>query len=128
MFQVELPISYSFDIQIEHSHSPPVVTSDHTLSELITGEDRCLKFINQDLTFLQPSNIPSTFSNVVHNVISSVRVSQSQSQVKSSVVKLPTNTSKDQNSTPPTQTVQPVVGFMPAEIRRAEDKPKLTIE
>ena len=44
---------------------------------------------------------------------SSVQVSQSQTQVVSSIVKLPTRTSKDQISTPPTQIVKPVLGFMP---------------
>ena len=34
----------------------------------------------------------------------------------------------DQNSTPPTQIVEPVLGFMPAEIQRAEAEPKLMVE
>ena len=32
------------------------------------------------------------------------------------------------NATPPTQTVEPVLGFTPAEIHRAKKEPKLTIE
>ena len=47
-------------------NNPPVVHNDHTLKEFIQGEERCLKFINQDLTFLQDSHIPSTFTNVSH--------------------------------------------------------------
>ena len=57
-----------------------------------------------------------------------MQVSQSQIQFVSSIAKLPTCTSKDQNSTPPTQIVEPVLGFMPDEIRRAEAEPKLTVE
>ena len=59
---------------------------------------------------------------------SSVQVSQSQTQVVSSTTKLPTHTPEDQNSTPPTQIVEPVLGFTPAKIRRAEAEPKLTVE
>ena len=32
------------------------------------------------------------------------------------------------NSTPPTQKVEPVLGFTPAEIHRAEKEPKLTVK
>ena len=65
---------------------------------------------------------------MLHDDKSSVQVSQSQTQVVSSIIKLPTQTSKDQNSTLPTQIVEPVLGFMPAEIRRAEAEPKLMVE
>ena len=40
--------------------------NDHTLKEFIQGEERCLKFINQDLMFVQDLHIPSTFTNVSH--------------------------------------------------------------
>ena len=74
------------------------------------------KFLNQDLNFLQPSNIPLVSKNVLHDNNSSVQVIQSQTQVVSSIAKLPTCTSKDQNSTLLTQIVEPVLGFTPAEI------------
>ena len=45
---------------------PLVVHNDHALKEFIQGKERCLKFINQDLTFLQDSHISSTFTNVSH--------------------------------------------------------------
>ena len=128
MFEVELSTSYQPDIQITHSCTPPVVNSDRALSEFITREDRCSKFINKDLTFLQPSDIPSVFRNVLHDDNSSVQVSQFQTQVVSSIIKLPTHTSKDQNSTLPTQIVKPVLEFMPAKIQRAEDELKLMVE
>ena len=46
----------------------------------------------------------------------------------SSITTLPTHTPDNQNSTPPTQIVEPVLGFMPADIRRAEAELKLTLE
>ena len=120
VYDVEPSTSYQPDIPVKHPSTPPVVNSDHALSEFIEHEERCSKFINQDLNFLQPSNMPSVSKNVLHDDNSSVQVSQSQTQTVSSIVKLPTCTSKDQNSTLPTQMVEPVLGFVPAKIQRAE--------
>ena len=128
VFQVELSTPYHSDILITHSSTSPVVNSNLALSEFIECEERCSKFINQDLNFLQLSNIPSVCNSVLHDDNLSVQVSQSQTQVVSSIVKLPTHTNKDQNSTLPTQIVEPVLGFTPAETQRAEAELKLTVE
>ena len=85
MFKVESSISYQPDILITCPSTPPVVNSNHALSEFIEHGDRCLKFINQDLSFLQPSNISSVSTNMLHDDNSSVQVSQSQTQVVSSI-------------------------------------------
>ena len=71
--------------------------------EFIQGEERCLKFINQDLIILQDSHIPSTFTNVSHTPTS----------LKEPVcITLPTRiskeqTSKENNPTAYTQTINP---------------------
>ena len=97
--------------------------------EFIAGKDRCLKFINQDLTFPKPSVILSTSRNTVQNDNSPAQTSQLNSQVTLlAAVNLPTRVTKPKNSTPPTQKVEPVLGFTPAEICRAEKEPKLTVE
>ena len=125
----ELPILYPLDIQFTRSCTPPVVIHDRALAEFTAGKDRCLKFINQDLTFLQPSVILSTSRNTVQKDNSPAQTSQPDSQVTSlTAVNLPTCVTKSKNSTPPTQTVEPVLGFTPAKIRRADKEPKLTIE
>ena len=59
---------------------------------------------------------------------SSVQVSQSQTQVISSTAKLPICTPQDQNSTPPSQIAELVLGFTQAGIQRAEAEPKLMLE
>ena len=128
VFEVELSTSYQSDILITHPSTSPVVNNNCALSEFIECEERCSKFTNQDLNFLQSSNIPSVSKNVLLDDNSSVQVSQSQTQVVSSTTKLPTHTSKDQNSTPPTKIVEPVLGFMPAEIQRAEAELKLMVK
>ena len=114
VFQAELSTSCQSDILSTHSPTSRVVNSD--CADFIEHEERCSKFINQDLNFLQSSNIPSVSKNVLPDDNSSVQVSQSQTQVVSSTTKLPTHTPKDQNSTPPIQIVEPVLGFMPTEI------------
>ena len=50
------------NVSIERIHSPPVVYNDRAFTEFVKGEERCLKFVNQDLTFLQESHILSIFS------------------------------------------------------------------
>ena len=63
----DLPILYPLDIQFARSCTPPVVIHNRALAEFIAGKDQCLKFVNQDLTFLQPLVILSTFGNTVQN-------------------------------------------------------------
>ena len=99
--EVELSTSCQSDILSTHSPTSLVVYSDHALSYFIEREERCSKFINQDLNFLQSSNIPSVSGNMLPEDNSSVQVHQSQIQVVSSTAKLPTCIPKDQNSTPP---------------------------
>ena len=95
------------NVSLERIHAPLVVHNDQPLTEFIQGEERCLKSVNQDITFLQESHIPSTFTNVSHT----------PTPLKESLhITLPTCTSKENNHTSCTQTVQPALGFTPAEI------------
>ena len=116
VFEAELPTSCQSDILSTHSPTSPVVNSDHALSDFVECEERCSKFINQDLNFLQSSKIPSVSKNVLPEDNLSVQVSQSQIQVVSFIAKLPTHTPENQNPTLQTQIVEPVLGFMPADI------------
>ena len=122
---VELSLDlHAPNVSLERIYAPPVVHNDYTLTEFIQGKERCLKFINQDLTFLQELHIPSTFTNVSHTL----------TLLKESVrITLPTHiskeqTSKENNPTACTQTVQPALGFTPAEVHRAQNDPTLTIQ
>ena len=64
-------MTYTFpNVTQQQTNTPQVVHNDRALKEFIQGEERCLKFINQDLTFLQESHIPSTFTNVSYTIIS----------------------------------------------------------
>ena len=106
------------NVSLERIHSPMVVYNDRAFTEFVNGEERCLKFVNQDLMFLQVSHIPSTFANVSHT----------PTQLKeSSHITLPTCISKENNNTSCTQTVQPALGFTPAEIHRAQNNPTLMV-
>ena len=119
-FQVSNP-EFSLDLHVpnvslERIHTPPVVYNDRALTEFIQGEERCSKFINQDLTFLQESHIPSTFANVSHTPTP---------LKESSRITLPTCTL--QENTACTHTVQPALGFTLAQICQAQNEPILLI-
>ena len=110
---VELSFNLHFpNITQQRINIPPVVHNDRALKEFIQGEERCLKFINQDLTFLQESHIPSTFTNVFHTITSLKELVR---------INLPTcisieHTSKENNSSSRTQSVQPTLGFTLADV------------
>ena len=81
------------------------------------------KIFNQDLTFLQDSHIPSTFTNVSHT---------STSLKGPAYINLPTRTPnkhllKENTESTCTQAVQSTLGFTPAEVCHTEDNPTLTI-
>ena len=110
-------VELSFDLHFpnvtqQQINTLPVVHNDHALKEFIQGEERCLKFINQDLTFLQVSHIPSTFTNASHTTTSLKELMH---------INLPTCTSNEHSSTENTmssftQSVQPTLGFTPAKV------------
>ena len=108
---VELSFNLHFpNITQQRINTPPVVHNDCTLKEFIQGEEQCLKFINQDLTFLHELHIPSTFTNVSHTTTSLKELVH---------INLPTCTSNKHSSTENnlsscTQSVQPTLGFTPA--------------
>ena len=106
----QLLLLHTPNIYIEQTYSSPVVCNDCAFTEFVQGEERCLKFINQDLTLLQSSSIPPTFSNILKAVSASVKVKEPTH------IQLLTHIPKDHIDSPPTQTVEPVLGFTLAEI------------
>ena len=124
VFEAEQFFSYTPHIFIEHIYAPLVICNSRAFMEFVQGKERCLIFISQDLTFLQSSSIPSTFNNISNTEGASA--SHTQTALLSN--QLPTCIPDGQGTSPPTQMVEPVLGFTPAEIRRAQAKPKLTAE
>ena len=94
----------------------------------VQAEERCLKFISQDLNFLQSSSIPSTFSNISNTDGASAKIREPHTQTALLSIQLLTRIPQESSESPPTQTVEPVLGFTLAEIHRAQAKPKLTVE
>ena len=96
--------------------------NDCALKEFIQGEERWLKFINQDLTFFQESHIPSTFTNVSHTTTSLKEPAR---------INLPTCTpnkhSLTENTTSSHTQSQPALGFTPAKVCQEESNPTLTV-
>ena len=125
VFEAEEFFSYTPHIFIECTCAPPVVCDDHAFMEFVQGEERCLKFISQDLTFLQSSSIPSTFNNISNTDGALAKIRESHTQTALPSIQLPTHIPQEQGTSPPTQTIESVLGFTPAEIHRAQAKPKL---
>ena len=96
--------------------------------EFVQGEERCLKFISQDLTFLQSSSIPSTFNNISNSHGTSANIREYHTQTALLSIQLPTHTPQEHDISPSTQMVEPVLGFTPEEICKAQTEPKLTVE
>ena len=107
------------NISIVRTYPPLVIYNDRAFTEFVNGEERCLKFVNQDLTFLQSSDILSTFSNVSH-VSAKVK--------ESTHIRLPTHISTKDNNISHTQIVEPTLGFTWVEICRAQTEPQLTVQ
>ena len=107
---------------------PLVVCNDRAFTEFVQDKERCLKFISQGLTFLQSSSIPSTFGNISNTDGISVTIIKSHTQTALPCIQLLTCIPQENTESPPTQTVEPVLGFTLAEICRAQAKPKLTVE
>ena len=68
-------VELSFDLHFpnvtqERINIPPIVPNNRTLKEFIQGEERCLKFINQDLTILQDHtfHLPSQMSPTLQHL------------------------------------------------------------
>ena len=111
VFQIEHSLLLHIpNIFVEWTYPPPVISNDRAFTKFFQGEERCLKFINQDLTFLQASSIPSTFSNISHAVSTSAKVKEP------ACIQLSSRIPQENINTPPTQTIEPVLGFTPAEI------------
>ena len=128
VFEAEQFFSYTPHIFIECTYAPPVVCNDCAFMEFVQGERRCLKFISQDLTFLQSSSIPSTFNNISNTDGTSAKIRESHTQTALLSIQLPTHIPQENSKSPPTQMVEPVLGFTLEEIHRAQAEPKLTVE
>ena len=57
-----------------------------------------------------------------------MQTSETHSKPNPRKINLPTRTHQDQCQNPPTQTVEPVLGFTPTKIHQAEQDPDLTVE
>ena len=71
--------------------------------EFIQGKEICLKFISQDITFLQSSSIPSTFSNISNTDSASVKTRELHTQMALPRIQLLTCIPQENTESPPTK-------------------------
>ena len=128
VFETEQFFLHTPHIFIEHTYAPPVVCNDCIFTEFVQGKERCLKFTSQHLTFLQSSSIPSTFSNISNTDGASVKIREPHTQTALLHIQHLIRIPQENTKSPPTQTIEPVLGFTLAEICQAQAEPNLTVE
>ena len=123
-----------------HISDSPRLHRGKQLEEFLTGEIHCHNFINQDLTFLQPSTIyeTATQENSIlpepHPTEVPLNTSQETNQPQEedsnlsqvSLAELSYDRTRITNRPAPIQPVEPVVGLTPEEQCRKEEDPDLT--
>ena len=107
VFEVEQFFLHTSHVSIECTYIPPFVCNNHTFIKFIQGKERCLKFISQDLTFLQFSSIPSTFSNISNTDGASAKTREPHTQTALLHIQLLTHVPQENTESLPTQTVEP---------------------
>ena len=139
----------SVTVSTLHVYDTPILYRDQQLQEFLDGEEHCHYFINQDLTFLQPSTVyhmtdaddnQSIASDSTDASILTVIENDQSQEVDStpafaSATALPKDfVCTDFDHTPiqsveplPIQPVEPIIGLTAEEQRHSEEDPNLTI-
>ena len=135
---INLPVNTS----IPYIFDPPKVQQDKCFQEFLRGKIRYQNFIDQDLTFLQPSVLYMTQpeENIMPPDAITTEVSSSAHQVNdfnqeqnSNCLPVPPvevlyHKNWGNNRTAPIQPVEPVVGLNSKEQNRIEEDPDLTLD
>ena len=125
-----------------HISDSPRLHKDKQLEEFLIGEICCRNFINQDLTFLQPSTVYETTTQEdsilpePHSTEVPLNSSQETNQpqeedsnpLQASLAELSYNRTRITNRPAPVQPVEPVVGLTPEEQNRKEEDSDLTLD
>ena len=125
-----------------HISEVPRLYRDKQLEEFLIGEICCHNFINQDLTFLQPSTIYKTTIQEdsilpeLNSTEAPSNTSQETNQTQedddnpsqASLAELFYDTTRIANRPAPIQLVEPVIGLTPEEQCRKEEDPDLTLD
>ena len=133
---INLPVNTS----IPHIFDPPKVQQDKQLQEFLRGKIHCQNFINQDLTFLQPSVLhvtqpkeDSILSEAITTEVPSITPQESNSHQElnancsqASSVEVLYDRNRGNYRTAPIPPVEPVVGLTPEEQSRKEEDLDLT--
>ena len=136
-------------VNILHVLDTPLLYQDQQLQEFLDREEHCRNFINQDLTFLQPSTIYQTTDTDDNQSIASdstdasilTVIENDQSQEVDSTPAFTSVTALPEDFVPtdydhipiqsvepsPIQPVEPVIGLTAEEQRCREEDPNLTI-
>ena len=120
----------------------PRLHRDKQLEEFLIGEEPCCNFINQNLTFQQPStiyeattqedSIPPESNPTEIPLNTSQEINQPQEEDSNpphtSLAELFYDTTRIANRPAPIQPVEPVIGLTPEQQPRKEEDPNLTLD
>ena len=134
---IDLPVHAN----IPRIYDPLKMQHNKQLEEFFRGEIHCQKFINQDLSFLQPSVIPASQqkedsiapgnNTIAVPLITPQENNSPKEQDANSSQVSPAEVLYDRNRVnniaAPIQPVEPVVGLTPEEQCKKEEDPDLTI-
>ena len=141
-----LPVTIS-TLQISET---PILFQDQQLQEFLIGEEHCCNFINQDLTFLQPSTVHETteLDDSISSASDSTEVSvitvqennqpqeEDSNSPHSSLIELSYDSTRTDNrpapaqpvEPAPVQPVEPVIGLTTEEQHQRQEDPNLTLD
>ena len=141
-----LPVTVS-TLQISEA---PILYQDQQLQEFLIGEEHCHNFINQDLTFLQPSKVYETTElddsispasdSIEVSVITVLEINQPQEEdsnsPQSSLTELSYDSTRTDNRPAPVQPEEPapiqpvesVIGLTTKEQHQRQEDPNLTLD
>ena len=135
---INLPVTTS----IPYLFNPPKVQQDKCFQEFLRGKIHCQNYINQDLTFLQPSVLhvtqlkeDSILPEAITTGVPSITPQESNSHQELNANCSPVasvdvlyDRSRGNNRKAPIQPVEPVVGLTSKEQSRREEDPDLTLD
>ena len=127
-----LPVTVS-TLQISEA---PILYQDKWLEEFLRGEECCHNFINQDLTFLQPSTVYETTVSVITVQENNQPQEEDSNSPHSSLTELSYDSTSIVNRPAPIHPVEPapiqpvesVIGLTTEEQHRRDEDPNLTLD
>ena len=128
-------VTLQVDTRLLYICDPTQIQKDKGCQELLQGQSLCKMFMNQDLTFLQPTTIhkQNTEEENTRQLLNTAEPTDSPQEQHSDPqpilpVEIILDRSRANDSNTPIQAVEPVIGLTPEEQQLHEEVPDLMLE